>query len=137
MREWVNSREDLSEWIRNEGLPPSSVERAFQRQGPGTHYEQIARDARSSGLEFVFVQMILSKCREEFLRNIFDTRHFVAEEREVQVSGDEWEAFNGVNLQQVFPETIPCVPKLPCPDERAVQTGSARGVRSITDCSVQ
>ena len=104
MRSWgVNSREDLSEWIHNQGYP---------RPRWGAHFSGrvqerimnmvVARDVRGVGLESVFVQLIMSSCPEGLPHDDVAPRPFAAG-RDVAVAGVvEWEILDEVSLQEVF-----------------------------------
>ena len=104
MRSWgVNSREDLSEWIHNQGYP---------RPRWGAHFSgrvqerimnmAIARDVRGVGLESVFVQLIMSSCPEGLSHDDVAPRVVAAGRDAAVASVVEWEVLDEVSLQQVF-----------------------------------
>ena len=66
MRSWrVNSREDLSEWIHNQGYPrPRWGAHVSGRVQERIMNMVIARDVGGVGLESVFVQLTMSSCPE-------------------------------------------------------------------------
>ena len=99
----------------------SAVGRPFQRQDPRAHHEHGGRQGRPRHWFGISVRPI----DHVQLSKVYATHHPLAAGRDVPLLGvDE------VSFAAGVPETFLRAPKLPGPDERAVQTGNARGVGS-------
>ena len=105
MRSWgLNSREDLSEWIHNQG---------FRQPRWGAHFSAraqerimnmaIAADANVALLESVFIHVAAHSCSSSHRISISEVRpHTIRPRREDQPVHNSWEVLDGVCLADVF-----------------------------------